>query len=57
MVDTDEKVRKELYRKPRVEQLRERNHEELQKSFTRLKSSLSPERRNNSSPYKSAYFD
>jgi ribosomal protein L29 len=57
MVDTDEKVRKELYRKPRVEQLREKNHEELQKSFTKLKNSLSPGRGNNSSPYRSAYFD
>lgn len=55
IVDTDEKVRKDLYRKPRVEYIKEKNQEELQRSFTKLKSSISPTKK--TSPYGSPYYN
>ena len=53
-VDVDEKVREELNRKPRVEDLRERNQAELQKSFDKVKTSLSPK---HSARSASRYYD
>jgi len=57
-VETDEKVRGELNRKPRVDYLKERNQEELQKSFAKVKTSISPKKLGSSvrSPYKSSYY-
>lgn len=57
-MDTDEKVRGELNRKPRVEFIKEKNQEELQKSFAKVKSSISPKKMGSGirSPYKSSYY-
>jgi len=52
-VDKDEKIRKDLYRKPHVDFLKEKNHGELQRSFTKLKNSISPGKK--ASPYGSPY--
>ncbi len=41
-VETDERVRSELDRKGRVEYLKEKNQEEFQRSFIKVKTSQSP---------------
>jgi len=51
-VDTDQKVREDLDRKYRVDYLKAKNNEELQKSVTKLRESQSPAKK---SPYKSPY--
>lgn len=51
IVDTDQVVRKELDRKSRVEYIKDKNNSELQRSFTRLQNSRSPQRSIHNSPY------
>jgi len=55
-VETDEKVRYELDRKDRVDYLKNKNFEELQKSFSRVKTSRSPARKSPSKEIGSTYF-
>jgi hypothetical protein len=54
IVVTDEKVREELNRKPRVEYIKDKNHSELQRSIEKVRTSTSPTRRT-TSPYSSMY--
>ncbi len=51
-VATDEKVRVDLDRKYRVDYLKSKNTDEVQKSVAKVRDSQSPVRR---SPYKSPY--
>ena len=50
--DTGEKVRRELDRKPRVEYLKSKNNEEIQRSSDKVRSSISPR----GSPYKTPSY-
>ncbi len=51
-VETDEKVRRDLDRKPHVDYIKSKNTEELQQSIMKVRESLSPAKR---SPSKSSY--
>ena len=51
-VITDEKARTDLDRKQRVEYIKTKNIDELQKSVTKLRESVSPVKK---SPYKSPF--
>ena len=43
-VETDEKVRTEINRKQRVEYVKAKNQEELQRSINKVKNSMSPKK-------------
>lgn len=52
-VQTDEKARRELDRKYRVDYLKSKNTDQLQQSFERVRNATSPKRSPYSSPYRS----
>lgn len=54
-VETDEIVRRDLYRKPRVEYIKNRNNEDLQQSIAKVRNSQSPVRRSQYNGYGSPY--
>eukprot|EP01022_Parablepharisma_sp_SALTPOND_P034420 TRINITY_DN91724_c0_g1_i1.p1 TRINITY_DN91724_c0_g1~~TRINITY_DN91724_c0_g1_i1.p1 ORF type:complete len:415 (+),score=92.32 TRINITY_DN91724_c0_g1_i1:381-1625(+) len=62
-IETDERVRTELNRKHRVDTIKSKNFEELQKSFTKVRTSRSPPKRGNisqsayMSPYRISKYD
>ena len=50
-METNEKVRRDLDRKDRVDYLKSKNQNELEQSIVKVRTSLSPKK----SPYKSPY--
>lgn len=53
-VETDERARRDLDRKYRVDYLKNKNADELQQSFARVRNAASPKRSPYSSPYRSS---